>query len=98
MVKLNWTEIAVNDLKDIHDYIAKSSKRYAHITVSKIYTKSQLIICNPNIGRIVPEINNKLIRELILGNYRIIYRIVNKYQVDILRIYHSARLLSKNKL
>jgi toxin ParE1/3/4 len=98
MVKLVWTELSQYDLEDIFDYIAKDSKRYASITVNKIYQRAQEVIENPLIGRIVPEFGSKSIRELISGNYRIIYRIVSDKQVDILRVYHSSRLLKKNRL
>jgi len=53
---------------------------------------------NPFIGRVVPEFNEKLIREIVVGNYRIIYRIKSDIQVDVLRIYHAARLLRKENL
>jgi mRNA-degrading endonuclease RelE of RelBE toxin-antitoxin system len=33
------------------------------------------------------------IRELILGNYRIIYRIISEERIDILTVHHSAKLL-----
>ena len=46
----------------------------------------------------MPEIDKKSLREIISGNYRIIYRIVNEYQVDILRIYHSSRNLDNDSL
>lgn len=98
MVKIVWTEISRDDLSGIFDYISNDSKKYATITVNKIYNHAQNLIHNPIIGRIVPEFNKKEIREIISGNYRIVYRIVNDYQVDILRIYHSARLLSNDKL
>ena len=98
MVKLIWTEISKQDLKDLYDYISKDSRRYASITVNKIYQRAQDITTNPNTGRIVPEFNDKLIREVITGNYRIVYLIVTKSQVHILRVYHSARFLSDDKL
>ena len=47
MVKIVWTELSIDDLKGIFDYIAEDSKRYAQITVNKIYFKVQLIINNP---------------------------------------------------
>ncbi|MBN1183198.1 MAG: hypothetical protein JXB49_12970 [Bacteroidales bacterium] len=37
-------------------------------------------------------------RELLEGNYRIIYRIKNASEIDILRVYHVARLLRKKSL
>lgn len=49
------------------------------------------------LGRIVPETNDPNIRELILGNYRIVYRL--KFDTpEILTIYHSSRLLDPNSL
>ncbi len=98
MVKLVWTELSTEDLKEIFDYIAMDSVRYASITVNKIYNRVQDIKDNPYIGRIVPEINIKVIREVTSGNYRIVYKIINEFQVDILRVYHTARLLNTDRL
>ena len=83
MVKLVWTELSTADLKEIFDYIAKDSVLYASITVNKIYHRAQDIVDNPYLGRVVPEINVKVISE---------------YKVDILRVYHSARLLKDDSL
>ena len=98
MVKIVWTELSILDLKEIFDYIAVNSDRYATITSNKIYQRAQVIADNPFLGKIVAEFNENSIRELIEGNYRIIYRIKSEIQVDILRIYHSARLLKRNKM
>lgn len=96
MVKLIWTEVSLEVLKNIFDFIATDSKKYAAITVEKIYNNAQIIISNPYIGSAVPEFTNKFLREIISGNYRIIYKIVGDSRVDILRTYHSARLLKKS--
>ncbi|NJK87586.1 MAG: type II toxin-antitoxin system RelE/ParE family toxin [Bacteroidales bacterium] len=61
-------------------------------------SKGSDLIENPFIGRIVPEFSDPTIRELIEGNYRIIYSVKNEIQVDILRIFHSARLLRKTNI
>ncbi len=98
MVKIVWTELSISDLKEIFDYIAEDSTRYASITANKIYQRVQPIIENPYIGRMVPEFSKKSIREIIDGNYRIIYLVKSKSQVDILRVYHTARLLKKKNL
>jgi toxin ParE1/3/4 len=98
MVKIVWTEISIADLKEIFDYIAEDSAIYASITAQKIYQQAQEIIENPNLGRIVPEFNEKCTRELIEGNYRIIYRIKSEHQIDILRVFHSSRLLKKKAI
>ena len=43
-------------------------------------------------GRAVPEFNDEVIREVIVGNYRVIYR-VRADAVEILTVFHGARLL-----
>jgi len=98
MVKIVWTDLSISDLKEIFDYIADDSVRYATITANKIYQRVQPLSENPHLGRMVPEFNKKYIRELVEGNYRIIYRIKNASQIDILRVYHVARLLRKKSL
>ena len=59
----------------------------------KLKNKTKVLIENPRLGRIVPEFNEESIREIIFGNFRIIYRIISEERTDILTIYHSARLL-----
>jgi toxin ParE1/3/4 len=98
MVKIVWTELSISDLREIFDYIADDSIRYASITTNKIYQRVQPLIENPNIGRMVPEFSKKSIREILDGNYRIIYFVKSKNQVDILRVYHVARSLKKKNL
>ena len=98
MVKIVWTDKSINDLKEVLDYISQDSIRYAHLMVSKIYQKAQIISTNPYSFKIVPEFGEPSIRELIVSYYRIIYKIKTNHQVDILRVYHSSRLLKRNKL
>lgn len=43
MVKIVWTEQAVSDLKDIHDYISKDSKRYAENQIRRIKTRTIIL-------------------------------------------------------
>lgn len=93
MATLNWTEQAIEDLVSIAEYISRDSVKYARRQVSIIRQRTKLITSHPNIGRVVPELDNPAVRELIEGNYRIIYRVVSTKRIDILTIHHSARLL-----
>jgi len=43
-------------------------------------------------GRVVPEINDQAIREVIHGFYRIVYRLIHG-EIHILTVHHAARLL-----
>ncbi len=98
MVKINGTELAFSDLKGIYEYISNDSIRYAQITVNKIYSCVESLKKQPSSGRIVPEFEDSSLKELIEGNYRIVHYLVNEDCIDILRIYHSARKLDKNRL
>jgi addiction module RelE/StbE family toxin len=91
MVKLIWTDQAINDLGDIGNYIAENSEKYAKLTVKKLFERPEILKTFPQAGRIVPEKNEENLRELIEGNYRIIYEIVSSDQINILTVYHSAR-------
>lgn len=94
MVKIIWTHIAIDDLEDIFKYISKDSFLYAKRQVLKIRNCTEILKLHPKSGRIVPELNDKNIRELIEGNYRIIYRYLSvKNCIEILTIHNSYRNL-----
>ena len=92
MVEIEWSEIALDDLKEIHEYISKDSKLYADRYINKLFTRVDQLETHPKSGRIVPEYNMEIIRELIEGNYRIVYKIIQN-SVFILRVHHAAKLL-----
>jgi len=98
MVQINWTLQAKNDLKAIAEYIKLDSVRYAKLQVIRIKSRTQILKSHPNAGRIVSEIENEQIRELIEGSYRIIYKVVSNNQIDILTIHHSTRDLTKRTI
>ena len=98
MVRINWTFQAKGDLKDIAEYISKDSKRYAKLQVTRLKTRTRILKTQTRSGKIVSEINQENIRELIEGSYRIIYKIVEDNQIDILTIHHSARDLTRRKI
>ena len=93
MAKIVWTEQSVFELKDIFLYISKDSKRYAENQIKRIKERTIILRSQPDSGRIVPELEIIEIRELIEGNYRIIYRKLSDDLVEILTVHHSARNL-----
>ena len=92
MVKLIWTDQAIDDLQNIGDYIAEDSQKYAKLTVRKLFERVEILKQFPNAGRIVPEQNEEQVRELIEGSYRIIYERFDD-RINILTVYHSSREL-----
>lgn len=92
MARLTWTPQALDDIEAICEFIAKDAPRYAQIFVTQVFSSTERIKAFPMSGRIVPEVGQQNIREIILGNYRIIYRIQDQ-EIQVLTVYHSARLL-----
>ncbi|MDO9287719.1 MAG: type II toxin-antitoxin system RelE/ParE family toxin [Thermodesulfovibrionales bacterium] len=95
MVK--WSTPAKFDLKQIHDYIARDSKFYAQKVSTEIVEKSEKLNSFPEIGRIVPEIGNPNIRELLIYSYRLVYEIFPD-KVEVLALIHGKRNFVKDFL
>ena len=91
MVNISWSQLALDDLKNIHAYIALDSQYYATNFIEKLVKKIKLLEKYPSSGRIVPEFENAEIRELIEGKYRIVYKL-GESEVTILRIQNFAKL------
>lgn len=94
MVQIKWAPQAKNDLLDIFDYIAQGSKFYAIHTVKSLKARTVVLKDFPLIGKIVLEYDHNDVRELIEGNYRIIYFIENEKLIHILGVIHQARDLT----
>lgn len=97
MAEIRWTEQAIADLAAITEFIAHDSHEYACLFASDIIDVVDRIADFPKIGRVVPEIQDPAIREVILGNYRIVYRL-RGYGVEVLTVYHSSRLIDPTRL
>lgn len=93
-MKILWTEPAITDLENIKLYIARDSERYASIFVEKIIRSAENIEFFPSIGRIIPEVDDPKLRELLIHPYRLIYKNSDDV-VEILAIIHQARDFSK---
>jgi toxin ParE1/3/4 len=75
MFKFRWSEKAAERISGIADYIALDAPHAANKWISLILSKEKLIIDNPKIGRVVPEIGKESVREILVGQYRLIYEI-----------------------
>lgn len=91
MVRVKWLKSAKDDLKEIYEYIASDSKRYAKLQIDRIFDRTNILKQQSKVGKINPEFNQESIREITEGNYRIIYRIVSNTEIHILMIHHGAR-------
>ena len=91
-MKVIWSPLAIDRASEIAEYIALDKPAAAEKWITTIFSKVEQLASSPEIGRVVPEIEDEQFRELIYGNYRIVYRIEKK-QVSILTIRHGKQIL-----
>ena len=96
-MRVIWSPLAVDRASEIADYIAQDKPAAAEKWIDTVFSKVEQLKSSPEIGRIVPEISDSQFRELIYGNYRIIYRIETK-QISILTIRHGRQILPINEI
>ena len=72
-MKIIWSPLAIARLEEISDYIARDNPSAANKWLDSVFEKIDLLKANPQMGRVVPEINVPGIREIVFGNHRIIY-------------------------
>jgi toxin ParE1/3/4 len=97
MAQVRWTPQAADDLDAIAEFITEDSPYFADLFVMDVLQAAERLADFPELGRVVPEIGDRIIRELILGNYRVIYRLGSE-AVEVLTVHHGARLLDPRKL
>ncbi len=91
-MKIIWSPLAVERMEEISDYIAYDSPSAANKWIDDIFDKVDLLKHNPEMGRVVPELNIKYVREMIFGNYRIIYR-YDSTSIKVLTVRNFKQLL-----
>ena len=97
MAEVRWTPQAAEDLDAIADFIASDSPHYASLFALDVLTAVDRLSEYPQSGRIVPELGDPEVREIILGNYRIVYRLIQG-AVVVLTVYHGAQVLDISRL
>ncbi|MFZ5775012.1 MAG: type II toxin-antitoxin system RelE/ParE family toxin [Thermodesulfobacteriota bacterium] len=90
--KIVWSPLAVERASEIAQYISLDNPTAAAKWIDRVFEKVKALSSSPEIGRYVPELHRNEIRELIYGNYRIIYRI-EKANISVLTIRHSKQIL-----
>ena len=90
--KIVWTLQARDDLGDIVRFIATDNPTTAEILGYSLISRVDSLEQFPLLGRMVPEVGDQTVREIVFRPYRIIYRVGEEQQLlTILRIWHGAR-------
>lgn len=91
MTQVIWAPQAIQGVEAIRAYVARDSAHYADLVVERIVVAVERLKDNPRSGRVVPELGDESIREVIHGNYRIVYRL-RRGVVEIATVFHGTRL------
>lgn len=96
-MRLFWTETAKRDLHAIRRYIAADNPTAAKRWVGHLKERARNALYAPLAGRKVPEFMRDDSRELIEGNYRIVYQLFEGRLV-ILTVFEGHQLFTGEKL
>ncbi len=91
-MRIVWSSQSRNDLKAIRAFIARDSPITASHFIRKLKASVTRLRIHPESGHIVDEFSDIGIREILFGQYRIMYECGVK-RIEILAVYHGARLL-----
>ena len=96
-MKVTWTEQAWERLLEIERFVACDDPRAAARLVDKLIDRGDALAEFPERGRRLPEIPESGLRELIVDNYRIVYR-RSKKAVEVVTVFEGHRLLRPDEL
>ncbi len=92
MAVLKWRPQALKDLDAIEAYYLDASPGYAPVFVAGVFERIQSLEKMPEMGPMVPEIQDLAIRELLYRGYRVIYLFDKEDEVvEILTIVHTSK-------
>jgi toxin ParE1/3/4 len=89
VIRIRWTQQAARNLEDIKSFISTDSPAYALAVVSSLYSAAIQLQEFPDLGRIVPELGQPQIRELVRAPYRIVYR-RSPESIEVLLVFRSS--------
>ena len=90
--RLTWSDDALDDVDALAEYINRDSPYHARRIVQEIFAIGESVAEHPRMGRIVPELDDEVVRERFVYSYRIIYE-TRSGEVEILAVIHGRRLL-----
>ncbi|MBI5864410.1 MAG: type II toxin-antitoxin system RelE/ParE family toxin [Planctomycetes bacterium] len=91
---VTWLPGAIDDLGAIAEYIGADSQAHAASVVMRILDSVIELPRFPRSHRRVPEWPDENVRQRIVFNYRVIFRVCDEIAtIEVLAVIHGARLL-----
>ena len=97
MARIIWTRQALDDLEQLLEFIAKQAPVAACRFAEKIIDRVEVLQKHSKLGGLIPEDERGVYRQIVQGNYRVIYRSGGDF-VYLVAVHHAARLLSTEDL
>jgi plasmid stabilization system protein ParE len=91
-MEIVFTERFLTRLEECTDYIALDHIPTALEWANGVFDYCEQLRTQPESGRVVPEFARQEIRELIHGDYRLIYELKSN-KIDMLTIWHTSQML-----
>ncbi len=90
--QIEWTEPALADLREVYEFIARDSPRYAQRTTERITEAAARLARFPQLGEVLPEFAHLAYRQVVIGNYRLIHREdPHRDRVLVMAVIHASR-------
>jgi len=96
-MKVVWSPLAMDRVVEIGAYIYAENPLAAEEWIRKIFDRVKQLASFPGSGRNIPERRRPDTKELIWGNYRIIYRCTAR-EVSVLTVRHVKQILPLDEL
>lgn len=91
-MEVSWTDEAIEALSSIFDYLSARSEESASRLITRILERVEGLRGMPFSGRMVPEYEQVQVREVIVSNYRVIYRVTGSGLVVETIVHRAADL------
>ena len=91
-----FTPQSQDDLRSIACFISRDSPDRASSFGNALIDTALMLESSPEMGRIVPELDDSSVREIVHGSYRIVYEFYERSDtIYVLRFWHAARGVPK---
>ena len=89
-MRVEWSDCARDDLDDLVRYIGRDSELYARRFAERVVLATRRLQAFPESGRMIPEAEDKALREIIVQGYRVMYRLETNRAL-VLAVMHGSR-------
>jgi plasmid stabilization system protein ParE len=87
---VEWAGRAKSDLRLVVEYIRRNSPESARAFLTQVFQTTRSLSTFSERGRVVPDLNDPEVREVLVGRYRVFYE-VHPDAVWIMRVLHTSQ-------